>query len=786
MLEENFIYRLSVRELVECSLKSGDICGGFAGTSRMLEGTIGHQKLQGQEGENYSSEVPVSYTLEGESVSLEISGRIDGILTEEDSTTIDEIKTTHRDVEDIEEPISPLHLAQAKCYGFIYGSQNSLEIIKIRLTYYNTETEEIKRLLYSFSLSELKEYFYDLAGKLLCWYEKACSWKALRDKSIMEMGFPYDSYRGGQRSLAVGVYRAIMDSTKLFIQAPTGIGKTSGVLFPALKAMGEGLTSRIFYATAKTITRTVALDAIDRMREKGLHIKSVVLTAKEKLCFKEECRCDGEYCQFARGYYDRIDQAIEDIYKEDSFTREKIEQYARKHHVCPFEFSLDLSLWADCIICDYNYIFDPRVQLKRFFMEKGDYTLLVDEGHNLVDRAREMYSAEIDKKEVLELKRAVPKELKELKASVSKMNEAMISMRKECDEVKEGSLVKKEYPKDFTKLLRAFVREGDKVLSHNIHLDFKEQLVDLYFKASSFVRVSELYDESYVTYMERDRNNLKVKLFCIDPSKLLKAAMDKQRASIIFSATLSPTDYYVNMLGGDKDSRTQVLPSPFPEENLCLIVNDKHSTRYKEREKSLDSIAKDISTVIEGRRGNYLVFFPSYSYMEKVYEGFKELCPEHNTAIQTPDMKEDEKEMFLRHFSDSESITGFGVMGGMFSEGIDLTGDKLIGCIIIGVGLPKLCLERDIIRDYFNRKNSKGFEYSYIYPGMNKVLQAAGRVIRTEHDRGIVMLIDDRFSSGVYRGLYPKEWKPVRYKGNEELRSIISSFWKESMDSPER
>jgi len=777
-LEDKIVYRLSVRELVEYSLKSGDICLGFTGMGRLLEGTMGHQALQSQEGENYSSEVPVSYTLEGRTVSIEVSGRIDGILKEEDGITIDEIKTTHRDVREIEEPISPLHLAQAKCYGYIYGSQNGLEIIKIRLTYYNTETDDIKRFLYSCSISDLKEHFYELSGKLLAWYEKACRWKALRDKSIIELDFPYESYREGQRSLAVGVYRTIMDSTKLFIQAPTGIGKTSGVLFPALKAMGEGLTSRIFYATAKTITRTVALEAIDRMREKGLKLKTVVLTAKEKLCFKEECRCDGEYCQFARGYYDRIDEAIEEIFKKDSFTREKIEQYARKYQVCPFEFSLDLSLWADCIICDYNYIFDPRVQLKRFFMESGDYTLLVDEGHNLVDRAREMYSADIEKKEVLELKRAVPKGFKELKASVSKVNEAMISMRKECDSSKDGSLVKKEYPNDFIKLLRAFVREGDKVLSNNIHLDFKEQLVDLYFKASSFIRVSELYDESYVTYMEKERNDLKIKLFCIDPSKLLKGAMEKQRTVIIFSATLSPTDYYVNMLGGDKDSRTLVLPSPFPPENLCLIVNDKHSTRYKEREKSLDSIAKDISTVIEGRRGNYLVFFPSYSYMEQVYERFKELCPEHNTVIQTPDMDEGEKEEFLRLFSDNESITGFGVMGGMFSEGIDLTGDKLIGCIIIGVGLPKLCLERDIIRDYFNKKNSKGFEYSYVYPGMNKVLQAAGRVIRTENDRGIVMLIDDRFSTAAYKKLYPKEWKPVRYRNNEELRNIISSFWR--------
>lgn len=778
-MEENFVYRLSVRELVEYSLKSGDICLGFTGMGRLLEGTMGHQTLQSQEGENYSSEVPVSYTLEGKNVSLEVSGRIDGILKEEDGITIDEIKTTHRNIEEIDKPISSLHLAQAKCYGFIYGSQSGLESIKIRLTYYNTETEKIKRFLYSCSIIELREYFYDLAGKLLDWYEIFCSWKALRDKSITELEFPYDSYREGQRSLAVGVYRTIMDGTKLFIQAPTGIGKTSGVLFPALKAMGEGLTSRLFYATAKTITRTVALEAIDRMRQKGLHIKTVVLTAKEKLCFKEECRCDGEYCQFARGYYDRIDQAIEDIYKEDSFTREKIEQYARKYHICPFEFSLDLSLWADCIICDYNYIFDPRVQLKRFFMEKGDYTLLVDEGHNLVDRAREMYSADIDKKEVLELKRAVPKELKELKASVSKINEAMIDMRKECDSSKDGSLVNKEYPKEFIKLLRAFIREGDNVLSHNIHLDFKEQLVDLYFKAASFIRVSEIYDEAFVTYMEKDRNNLKIKLFCIDPSRLLKSAMEKQRSAIIFSATLSPTDYYVTMLGGDNDSRTLVLPSPFPQDNLCLIVNDKHSTRYKEREKSLDSIAKDISSVIEGRKGNYLVFFPSYSYMEQVYERFKELCPEHDTVIQTPDMDEEGKENFLRLFSDSESITGFGVMGGMFSEGIDLTGDRLIGCIIIGVGLPKLCLERNIIRDYYNKKNSKGFEYSYIYPGMNKVLQAAGRVIRTENDRGIVMLIDDRFSTGVYKRLYPKEWKPVRYKTNEELRNIISGFWKE-------
>lgn len=776
------IIKISVRNLIEYVLKSGNLSSGFIGSTRMVDGIKGHQYVQKSRPEGYLYEVPVTFLVENEKISLEISGRIDGILKSENEIIIEEIKTTSYDLNYIDRDSNMGYWAQAKCYAYIYAVQNELSSISIQLTYFNMENDEMKFFNEYYDIHELKTFFYDLIDKYTLWAVTIQNWTDFRNESIKQINFPFGSYRLGQRELAVTAYRTIRDGKKLFAGAPTGIGKTIATLFPAVKAIGEGHASKIFYLTAKTITRTIAEKALENMRGSGLSIKSVTITAKDKICFNPQLpSCDPEFCEFADGYFDRVKDAISEIFYFDSFTRPVIEKYAHKHKVCPFEFTLDLSLNSDCIICDYNYVFDPKVYLKRFFMDqREDYILLIDEAHNLVDRAREMFSAEISKREILDLKKAIKKELPKLVTVVNKINKCFIDLRKGLETDGENSIVQKEKPKELLELIKKFVNLSEAWLSRNEALPFREALLDLYFKANSFVNTSEGYDERYVTYFEKTQEDIRVKLFCLDPSFILAEAMKRGKSVILFSATLTPMNYFTKILGGDESSISIRLPSPFERDNLCLLLDDKTSTKYRMRESTYDSITHSIKAVIQGKVGNYLIYFPSYKYMNEIYMRFCAMDTNTNVILQKDNMTEVERENYLNEFSEikEKSLLGFAVMGGIFGEGIDLTGERLSGAIIVGVGLPQICLERDIIRDYFNVLNGRGYEYAYVYPGMNKVLQAVGRVIRTETDLGVVLLIDERFSTPVYNELYPSEWHPVpKVRSLNALEKAVNDFW---------
>ncbi|KEH95177.1 ATP-dependent DNA helicase [Clostridium botulinum] len=781
-MEDKSTIKVSIRNLVEFILRSGNLASTFMGSSRNVDAIKAHQKIQKSSGDNYTPEVTLSYIVQTEDIVLEVGGRADGIIKEDNNVIIDEIKTTTKPLELIEEDYNILHWAQAKCYGFIYCNDNNLDNIDIQLTYYEMESKDIKRFKKSFSFTELKEFFFDVVDRYIKWARTLKDFENIRDESIKKLSFPFETYREGQRKFAIGVYKTVVQGKKFFAEAPTGIGKTIATLFPTIKAMEEGHTSKIFYLTAKTITRTAAEKAIENMRNKGLKLKSVTLTAKDKVCFCKEDGCNPEICEFAQGHFDRINDALSDIYKEDIFSREVIEKYSRKHQVCPFEFSLELCNFCDCIICDYNYVFDPRVSLKQFFSEgNSDFTLLVDEGHNLVDRAREMFSADISKKEILKLKKDTSKGAKGVSKILNKINSYFIDIRKEC-EAKDNTLVVKEPPKELIPILREFTYVCEKWLLENKNaLDgFKESLLEFYFKALGFIRTYECYDERYVTYAEKINDEVFLKMFCLDPSYLLSETMKKCKATIIFSATLMPMNYYIDILGGTGEDYRVKLSSPFKRENLCVMMDSKISTKYKMREFTYDSVVSDIEAVISGKVGNYLVFFPSYKYMNEVYDRFVEKNEEINVIRQESYMSEEQREEFLENFCENPKSTllAFAVMGGLFSEGIDLTHDRLIGSIIVGVGLPQVSLERNIISDYFKKKNGKGFEYSYIYPGMNKVMQSAGRVIRTEEDKGVVLLIDERFRYSSYFKLLPREWNDIfRVDGKENIKDKVNDFW---------
>lgn len=788
-MDKNRDIKISVRNLVEFVLRAGDLDMRFMGSSRAVEGTKAHQKIQKENrekysvifGEEYLSEVSLKHSILYNDITIVIEGRADGILINNGKVTIDEIKTVTKDIEFIKEDYNSLHWAQAKCYAYIYATDNNLTLINVQLTYYEIDSEKTKSFIKAFSINKLKEFFDEIISSYFIWANITNQWNEVRDKTIKDLKFPFDSYRVGQRELAVSVYKTIVEDKKMFVQAPTGIGKTISTLFPSVKAVGEGHASKIFYLTAKTITRQVAEDAFTKMKADGLKFKTITITAKDKVCFSKGSGCNPEQCTFAKGHFDRVNEAILDILKnENTFSREVIEMYSNKHNVCPFEFSLDLTLWADCVICDYNYVFDPRVYLKRFFTDNnGDYTILVDEAHNLVDRAREMFSAQIHKKLLLQLKRDIKGKNNPMYKILNKLNAFMLSMKKMCND--DGYYKQDSEPVDVYNLLTRLTKILEVWLTKNEKSEIYDSFLELYFNSLSFIRISELYDDKYITYVESTEDDVVLKIFCLDPSKLLREASKRGRSVVYFSATLLPLLYFKEILGGQSKDYHLTLKSPFDKNKLKVMVAKDISTKYNNRENSYLKIVEYIYSVISAKNGNYMVFFPSYKYMNEVVEMFSKEYSNVKVSVQTNSMTEEAREDFLKDFSSSnnENILGFGVLGGIFSEGIDLKGDALIGVIIIGVGHPMICFEREIIKEYFNNKSNCGYEYSYMYPGMNKVLQAAGRVIRTEEDRGTVLLIDDRFLHQRYRRLFPKEWNNYHIMNNSiQAKEEICEFWK--------
>ena len=769
--------RISVRDLVEFILRRGSIDSRFTGVNRAEEGARVHRHLQKKGGENYKTEVFLSLTEDCGDVSVKVEGRADGVITDGENVTIDEIKTTLTPLANIEEDYNFLHWAQAICYGYIYCRKNGLDSINIRLTYYEMDSGEIKRFVKPFSLEELSAFFAELIEKYSVWVRFERDWKELSAKSFRGLEFPFEAYRPGQRKLAGAVYKTVQASAALFAVAPTGTGKTISTLFPSVKALGEGLAEKVFYLTAKTVTGRAAVDAVFKMAERGMRAKTVALTAKDKICFLDTRVCDPEHCKYANGHFDRVNDALFDLLNtRDTITAEVITEFAEKHTVCPFELALDVSNHCDIIICDYNYLFDPQVYLKRFFADSGDYIFLVDEAHNLVDRAREMYSARLNKSGFLDARKKIGKTYRKLRKVLSDINSLLLEKRRELEDFGYALNVRQERYSKFCDLVGAFIIEFAKWLGENRQPD--DGLLEFYFNALAFQKMDELYDDRYVTVIEAARgSDLSVKLFCVDPSALLRSRVQAGRTAVFFSATLSPLEYFMSVLGGDETSKSLVLESPFPEENLCLIAADAISTKYRDRQKTLSDISEMIYETVSRKSGNYICYFPSYAYMEDVYALFSETHPEICTKKQLRTMPEAERTEFLSVFQSEpeETLLGFCVMGGIFSEGIDLEGDRLIGTVIVGVGLPQINAELDIVRDYYGRS---GYDFAYLFPGMNKVLQAAGRVIRSETDVGVVLLIDERFGTYRYETLFPSHWRHcISAADKDALVTALDRFW---------
>ena len=733
-------------------------------------------------GSDYQAEVTLKYQILLEDIPVSVEGRADGIWTdkrgEEPLIVIDEIKGTYRDLSRMEAPVE-VHLAQAKCYAYIYGQQHGQMRMGVRMIYADLETEELRYFDETYTMEELSGWFRDLMAEYGKWVSFESLWQERRAESLKKLIFPFD-YREGQKDLAVSVYRTIARKKRLFIQAPTGVGKTLSVLFPALKAMGEGLASRIFYLTARTITRTVAVDALDLLRQQGMELKTVVLTAKEKLCVCEKPECDPDHCPRAKGHFDRINQAVYELWTTgpDAYTREVILESAERYQVCPFELSLDLAVWVDTLICDYNYVFDPNVSLKRFFSDgvREDYLFLIDEAHNLVERGREMYSASLEKEAFLQMKKLLRGKREGLTKALDGCNRYLLTLKREC----ESEFQILPQVGGFELQLQRLSAELDKYLEQPVPEEIREQVMEFYFSVWNFLGICDRLDDNYVIYTDfSEEGHFWLHLYCVRPAENLRQCLDCGTATIFFSATLLPVNYYKDLLTGNLEDYAVYAKSPFDPANRLLLVGTDVSSRYPRRVASeYERMARYIHETVTVKTGNYLVFAPSYQVMEQVAD--RCVAYEDMECIrQESGMEEEEREAFLKEFEKerNHSLVGFCVMGGIFSEGIDLTEDRLIGALIIGTGLPQVCREREIVKEYFDKKGMDGFAYAYQYPGMNKVLQAAGRVIRTEADRGMILLMDDRFATISYQRLFPREWEQHAYCQVDSLAGQLQEFW---------
>ena len=842
----------SVRNLVEFILRGGDIDNrsGRMITDAMMEGSKIHRKIQRSMGEDYQAEVPLALTIEAEEYMLVIEGRADGIAygefpnqnsekeaytqdtfldrtgKSEEMVYIDEIKGVYRNVATMEAPVY-VHKAQAMCYAYIYALQNHLDQIGVQMTYCNLDTEDVKLFQEVFAWDALADWFGNLIAEYRKWADWQIMWRRKRQESIQNLEFPYP-YREGQRKLVGDVYRTIRRGKNLFLQAPTGVGKTISTIFPAVKAVGEELADRIFYLTAKTITATVAKETFGLLREQGYQAKIIQLTAKEKLCLcgntaieqeaadqdnpypdfpQIKLECNPQNCPYAKGHFDRVNDAVFELLQaSDLFTREEILAQARKHRVCPFELSLDVATWCDNILCDYNYVFDPNVYLKRFFQDssKEKYLFLVDEAHNLVDRSREMYSATLYKEDILAVKKIMKPHNQAIARTLDKCNKAMLDFKRECENYSVCESVGV-----LTFYLMRLVSQMEEFFEKPREFPDKKTVLDFYFELRNFVNIYDLVDENYVIYDEmQEDGRFMIKLFCVDPSKNLQKCIDKSVSTIFFSATLLPINYYKRLLSTKEDNYAIYAQSTFDETQRLLAFGRDVSTKYTRRGPAeYEKIARYIRAAIRSKKGNYMVFFPSYKMMQDVYDVFVRVERESDTRngvavsdeqniaeksleesltiiMQHSNMNEAEREEFLQAFEqeDGGTLVAFCVMGGIFGEGIDLKNDRLIGAVIVGTGLPQISNEREILKQYYDKQGLSGFDYAFRYPGINKVLQAAGRVIRTQEDRGIIVLLDERFLQSDYNALYPREWKN-RIVGNvETVDAEICKFWENTKD----
>jgi len=775
------LLRINIRTLAEITFQEGSLGGAPSAPLSAALGIEIHRKYQSRDIEGYQSEVPLGREYEGEHIILEISGKADGVYATGEGVHIEEIKTMRTGGNEI----ANVHLAQLKLYGYFYSLDNNLKSIFLDLIYYNRLTEEEKIFSQEYSFETLANECLEWITVYLLWNDRNEGHRRELKSRIREFAFPYNEFRKGQYELSKAVFRAIRDRRILFAEAPTGTGKTAAVLYPALKAAAEDHTDKIFYLTAKTAGGATAEKTAEIFNSAGLGLRWITITAKARICFTNgdeitKPDCDPDNCPFSKNYYNRSHEALERLYSENAFNRECVEAIAREFTICPFELSLDLSLFCDLIICDYNHAFDLQSKLQRFFtFGKTNHTFLIDEAHNMIDRARAMFSSSISKSQIMALKKGSNPVLKK---ALTKFNAEFIALKKQYGIP--AQICEPGMPASFLKIARKCRTEFDLFLEKHGRLSAEDML--LYWQLLEFNTIAEHYSASYRTVVKISAKDVSVHLRCIDPAEEIEAVLNNQRSAVFFSATLSPAEYYRSLLTPTMESSTIALASPFDPHKCLHFMKTDLSTRYKFRDDNSSDYAQLVRKIITSVSGNIVVFSPSFKFQSGILASLEIAQSNDNsgnpdrfeTAVQTPQMSAPERDEFIGRFHLSRNLKAFCVCGGSFSESIDLPGEKLIGVIVFGVGLPQINFDNDIIKDFFEQKYGCGYQFAYMFPGFNKVLQAAGRVIRSEDDRGFVILVDDRYNTSDYRSLIPPHWKTRRAGDIDTVISMIADLLK--------
>ncbi len=768
--------------------RSGDLSSGSADLSNtaMLKGAKVHRKLQKERKDKcpyYKTEYKVKLQTECRGFTYNISGQIDGLTPNGDGSVIDEFKTTTKKAQLLDWDTYPAYSAQVKMYGCMYCLENSLSFVTLCLSFYDYDGDEVSTLQREYTFTELYSWFEQTLSKYTQWMELSYNHKMLRDASIGKLSFPFGEYRKNQRELCAKVYRCIRDSKRLYAQAPTGIGKTVSTLFPALKAVGESHGEKVFYLSAKTVGALAASDCMGIMNKSGLVSKTILLNAKERICPHKETGCMVGECEECEGHFDRVNEALFELVSDSGIIDiARIQQLAQKHKVCPFELQLDASEFCDVVIGDYNYFFDPKAHLMRYFNDGGNYIVLCDEAHNLAERAREMFSSRLS---VLFVK-SFSKHFKTKRALLNKL--------KKCVDVLENYRIKLSAT-DKTDLKEclsatelepffAFCDAYLRFLSDEGNKDIKKATLELYFELSFFTQIYMLNSSNpdfFEEYIHKENTDCIYNIVCTDPSQLINEACGKIRSTVFFSATLSPFDYYLRMLGKGEDDELIDVPSPFPKDNLVVCVVKNISTRFRDREASMEYACEIVYAACSVKTGNYMVFFPSYSYMNACFDLFCDMYPNIDAVCQTQNMTKEQKEEFLDRFcaNPTQSLVAFCLCGGIFSEGVDLVGDRLSGAVVIGTGMPGISFERDLLKEHFDKTIGEncGFNFAYTYAGLNNVFQAGGRVIRTQNDVGFIVLADDRYMKISHRKNMPEHWKNFNIVSDSQtLGDIVKSF----------
>lgn len=798
--------RVAIEMTVDTLCDRAEACGDLGRMMRECvlssseRGTLIEQ-LQCEAGAYYAPDVELSYTASLRGLYYTVEGRADGVMRREDGVIVDVVRPVRRYA--FYEPPIDRYVVELKCLCLFLAVREGLDEIGGRLTYYHADNGKLRYFHYRFGIQELKEFYASLLSKI--------AWQAelLRDRetegipSARTVRFPYKTLREGQEMMIRECHSAIRRGQRLFVEAPTGTGKTISSLYPAVRALGERRVDKIFYLTAKASTRHEAYRAAADLFRSGAKLRTVVVTAKESCCacgarlsgLAEGNLCNAKDCELARGYYDRRDAALRELLTGgNGYPRSRIAEVARKYGVCAYELSLDLSEYCDIIICDYNYVFDPSVYFRRYFssdVETRSYVFLVDEAHNLADRARDMYSATLARSRFLALAEALTEEESELVGMLDEAIRAFAPLHDLCGDTltrdaegqEMGFFASKQTPQNFDEAMSRFMAACDAWHKKNRSHPCADRADELLFAVRRYLHINEYFDRGFLSYVQVLDGDVTVKTCCLDPSTILDTLLKRAHATVFFSATLSPFDYYGSLLGGTKKAVSVSLPSPFDTENLCVAVADYVSTRWEVRKKNTARFATLIAATVSARPGNYIAYFPSYACLEEVLAVFSRKYPKVQTVVQKRNMGVQEREEFLAAFAEDTGRlrVGFCVLGGAFAEGVDLPGSRLIGAIVFGVGLPGLSDERNMIRDYVDPDGENGYDIAYTYPGMNRVLQAAGRVIRRDDDRGVVVLADDRYASPKHRNLFPAHWKSVQYAGNSKsLAEIVRRFWDKS------